>query len=277
MVVSGAFALDAWAGGWLQPLNQPLVVNSGFLANNCGHPEYGSYISGYYHLGLDLNASAGTVVYSIGNGTVYAVQTGWPGTAVFVKHTAADGTDFVAVYGHVDSTLSVTNDVAAGQQIGTVYNQGGNSHLHFGTRATVSAAAGNGQMPCGSWPDTNGYADPLVFLPAHPASIAPPTPSTEGDSDMTDLIYWANPDLGPRFDSGGVVVETNTLWYQQCPGAPLFALTGNQPVAPAHPTTIEKDAFYETRATLLGKRYAASAAKIGALIQYRGIATSVTL
>lgn len=156
-------------GGWASPLDPMPGISAGFKANDCGHPEYGTYTGhGDYHLANDYGVGGGADVFAIGPGNVVAVQTGWPGSAVFIVHTDANGHQFLAVYAHIVNVVT-DSTVAKGQKIGDVYNWGGNSHLHFGIRdATVPAASNNGNMPCSSWPNTNGYVDPMPFLSSHP-------------------------------------------------------------------------------------------------------------
>ena len=169
------------SGGWIAPVNPMPATSAGFLANNCGFPAYGSYVTDdngvpQYHLGIDLDTPdypTLTPVRAIGAGTVIDRQEDWPGSAIFIRHTAADGSQFVAVYGHLRNAIPDGGTVTSGQRVGDVFD----NHAHLGIRPGTSVAADhNGQMPCpGNWttstgPDKNGFVDPLPYLNAHPAS-----------------------------------------------------------------------------------------------------------
>jgi hypothetical protein len=197
-------------GQWMQPLDTLPAPSSGFLANNCGHPGYGTYVSGEYHIANDYPKAANTPVFSIGTGVVVAVQTNWPGSAVFVKYRSVDGTSFLAVYGHINSSAAAGTNIGIGGQLGTVYNWGTNSHLHFGIRAAIAPAAkDNGSRPCSAWPSPNGYVNPLPYLSAHPRiypSTTPPTPTP------------SPPQAGP-----GVGQNAVHMGSQLNPGESLFA------------------------------------------------------
>ncbi len=271
---SAAFALPTWVGGWAQPLNRSLSVNSGFLANNCGYPGYGDYVNNDYHTGVDLYAEAGEAVYAIGAGAVFAIDTGWEGNplskAVYIKHTAGDGTQFLAVYGHVDSSLSVGAAISAGQSIGSVHNWYA-THLHFGIRTSLSNSGRNGAQSCGNWPSTSGpftndYVDPEPFLIAHPLAASMPT--NQGDTDVTDIIYFAS--SGSPYTTNGVktpavTIVLNSMWYQERPGAPLFKITDN------YVGSIEYSGFLGARFSVSNAgRYVTTPTAIGQLIELRG-------
>jgi murein DD-endopeptidase MepM/ murein hydrolase activator NlpD len=110
------------------------------------------------HKGYDYAYSYGDPVYSIGNGKVIeAVNTynkqdyasSWEnigshiGNFVAILHTAADGTTYTSLYGHLSKVSVSKNDsVSKGQKIGEAGNtgstwpmerngDGGGSHLHF--------------------------------------------------------------------------------------------------------------------------------------------------
>jgi len=89
---------------------------------------------------------------------------------------------------------------------------------------------------------------------------------------MTDLIYYADTVQGPRYSQGSITVELESMWYQECPGAPLYPLTAGLAYT-ATAAILEYGAFSATRSALMAKRYATSAAQIAALIQLRGTTT----
>jgi len=149
-----------------------------------------------------------------------------------------------------------------------------------GQLIAISGASGNGSESgyaahlhvSGLFNGTNLDIQPYlteVFPP-----ITPPTPDDE-DPDMTDLIYYADQTLGPRFVAGAVSVEVESMWYQECLGAPLYPLTGNAAYT-STAASLEYQAFAATRTAVTAKRFAASAAAIGSLIQLRGTTTKPT-
>ncbi|MFE2477345.1 peptidoglycan DD-metalloendopeptidase family protein [Streptomyces sp. NPDC059389] len=97
------------------------------------HAGGGMWSSGS-HTGIDFHAASGTTVHAVGLGTV--VEAGWGGAYgnnVVIKH--ADGT--YTQYGHMSSlSVSVGDQVTAGQQIGLSGSTGNSSgpHLHFEAR-----------------------------------------------------------------------------------------------------------------------------------------------
>ena len=120
---------------------------------------------------------------------------------------------------------------------------------------------------------TLGGASTLYYRPNY-------TGASTGDAeqegtDMTDLIYYADSALGPRYASGTNVVELESMWYQECVGAPLYPLTAGLAYN-ATAAFYEYGAFMSTRSAVQAKRYAMSAAQIGALIALRGKTTKPT-
>lgn len=185
---SPSFALSEWVGGWTRPLDQALSVNTGFLGNECGYPEFGGYVSGQYHTGLDLQANSPSPVRAIGVGTVFGIQdSGWDvGSAVYVQHTASDGTQFLSVYGHISRAVGPGDSITAGQLVGTVAPWPNSAHLHFGIRTSLGMSGRNGSQSCGTWPYTNDYVNPEPFLAAHPASGV--AQIVDGDEELMRYI-----------------------------------------------------------------------------------------
>ncbi|MFJ4682578.1 M23 family metallopeptidase [Streptomyces sp. NPDC091377] len=110
-------------------------------------PVGGSYVSTSYqansglwssgsHTGIDFHASVGTVIQSVGSGTV--VEAGWGnayGNQVVIKMN--DGT--YTQYAHLSSiSVSAGQVVEPGQQIGLAGDTGNvtGAHLHFEARST---------------------------------------------------------------------------------------------------------------------------------------------
>jgi murein DD-endopeptidase MepM/ murein hydrolase activator NlpD len=143
----------------------------------------GCYLLGLYHNGFDMffnngKDAFGMPVYAIATGTVKYVSSGpssgWTsgGTAniaLVILHTASDGTQFFAVYGHLQQSLNVYqvgDVVTGGTQIGTIGSLDTGNHVHFGIfpNLTRMPASHWGNLPNSSWPDTNGAVDPLNWI-----------------------------------------------------------------------------------------------------------------
>ncbi|MCZ4560951.1 M23 family metallopeptidase [Rhodococcus sp. IEGM 1401] len=100
-------------------------------------PAQGTYTSnfgtrwGVLHAGVDVANAIGTPIYAVADGKV--IDSGpAAGFGMWVRVQHADGT--ITVYGHIDtSTVTVGQDVMAGDQIATMGNRGFSTgpHLHF--------------------------------------------------------------------------------------------------------------------------------------------------
>lgn len=135
-----------------------------------GNPDYAfeQFISGWgYHVGEDVCQQVGMPVYAAADGQVmYSAQTPgsyrW-GNLIIIQHQNIDGSTAVSLYGHLgtDRRVSVGNNVAKGQRIGTVgpsdyyINGGWSPHLHFGIHPG-SYGAGIGTYA----PWVHGYENP---------------------------------------------------------------------------------------------------------------------
>ncbi|THA57202.1 M23 family metallopeptidase [Streptomyces sp. A1136] len=130
-------------------------------------PIDGSYVSTQYkaggsmwssgsHTGIDFHAGEGTTVHAVGAGTI--VEAGWGGAYgnnVVIRHN--DGT--YTQYGHLLSlSVSVGDQVTAGQQIGISGSTGNASgpHLHF--EARTGATYGTD-------------IDPVAYLRSHGVNV----------------------------------------------------------------------------------------------------------
>ena len=85
-----------------------------------------------WHTGLDIYATAGSVVFPIANGRVLENRTG-AGYGVDSKFLLVDHGGLFAYYGHISSPLRAGDSVVAGQQIGNVveYTTKKETHLHL--------------------------------------------------------------------------------------------------------------------------------------------------
>jgi hypothetical protein len=180
--------------GFYKPLGTVGTPSScgSFLGQDTDHG--GCYkFSGTYHTGMDILASYGSPVFAIASGVVADVNTSptWgPGlVAVMILHTLNDGTQFIALYGHVVSGLQKGDLVSGGVQFAYVghYEPGnpGNDHLHFAIHPNPTPPTNNlGNMDYSHWPGgtvtsvknlvetsesqanfiTNGFVDPADFI-----------------------------------------------------------------------------------------------------------------
>jgi hypothetical protein len=161
-----AVSPNTTATGLFYPaLGWPLNVCGKWLGQSSPH---GCYLSGYYHIGFDMMNGAGSPVYAISRGTVVRVSlNGWGSgnVALLIRHTLEDGTEYVALYGHIVTSLREGDRVSGGVEIGTVGYWSGGNHLHFGVLPNTAIPASNlGMMPNSSWPYTNGFVDPLNWI-----------------------------------------------------------------------------------------------------------------
>jgi hypothetical protein len=168
LMAASAGAQETMSSGWVWPTGSSDINNYlGWLGYNS--PSYP------YHLAKDMANPVGDAVYAIGDGEILASRTdvgGYgpnytPGGAVIIRHQAADGTWFTALYGHLDSPRGV-GAVVAGEVIGNsnAWNPG---HVHFGIHVGYDLEATNPWR--GYTHDTGvtyGFTDPLPFLQAHP-------------------------------------------------------------------------------------------------------------
>ncbi|GMV43741.1 MAG: hypothetical protein AMXMBFR64_54570 [Myxococcales bacterium] len=135
------------------------------------------------HTGVDLKASAGTVVKASAAGTVklvYSAGAGW-GSAILVEHKDASGAAYVTQYMHVNSSVSTGATVKAGQKLGTIAAIT-SPHLHFAVwnapyastaqrgalpNCSVSGACSNGTCFDGKYTDPawpSKFVNPLSYL-----------------------------------------------------------------------------------------------------------------
>ncbi len=124
---------------------------------------YGAVYTGSYHAGEDWYRgwSAYQPVYAIGNGVVRYASGSYPGNVVIIEHSLSNGETWYSMYGHVYAGVSVGQSVSRRQQIATIYDQGGNSHLHFEIRNFYIRDEVNGaNSACGNhrnYPPGPGY------------------------------------------------------------------------------------------------------------------------
>jgi hypothetical protein len=109
--------------------------------------------------------------------------------------------------------------------------------------------------------------DPLLYINTGAGAVPDEYPE---DYDMTDIVYYT---VSGTYNSGGISVVTGSMWYQECPGAPLFPLSNNTHYYNNVAMATEYEAWSAHKAEVGAKRHATTAANIGALIALRGQAT----
>ncbi|RRR68240.1 MAG: hypothetical protein EI684_17835, partial [Candidatus Viridilinea halotolerans] len=129
--------------------------------------------------------SAHEPVYAIGHGVVKFASGDYPGNVVVIEHILPNNEIWYSMYGHVYADVAVNQAVSRGQQIARIFDDGGNSHLHFeirdfyirdeinGANAACSQhrnyPPGPGYWPrCGGTgtPPDKGWVDPSAFIQA---------------------------------------------------------------------------------------------------------------
>ena len=159
-------------------------------------PGWNSYImqnyanrggSGWYnnraHSGIDMalnsGATAGAPVYAAADGVVRCVvNANYPGWVTVIEHTLGDGSKKYTQYGHTSApSVALNATVTRGQQIATILNQAGNSHLHFEVRnwlywqGNTANCYGPGYAEGTYQPDQQGWANPVDWHYGHRAAF----------------------------------------------------------------------------------------------------------
>ena len=165
-----AHAAQIWAqageADWFgYPLGDPFPYQAGYSLLQ-PWAEYNRRDNNKCHAGEDWwespgSPTAGDTVTAAANGVVrYAQDTDYPGTVVVIEHQLPDGNLLYTQYGHLDVDLAVAPDdiVSQGDPLGTVLDQGDNSHLHFEVRDFLTDPDINpGWAPGpGYWPPDGG-------------------------------------------------------------------------------------------------------------------------
>lgn len=105
------------------------------------------------HSGSDWAAPAGTAVFAICDGTVDQIVGGsadvWNEVTIVRCQNVSGYPSLFAYYGHMNRSVARGQAVSRGQQIGTIGNLGGNSHLHFSLNTTTAVTNGWGYIDLG--------------------------------------------------------------------------------------------------------------------------------
>ncbi|MDQ3687603.1 MAG: M23 family metallopeptidase, partial [Acidobacteriota bacterium] len=225
----GQSSVQQTSTGFYYPLGRSSWNKTGgtWLGRDAAHDTDGPppYTKDFYHLGVDMPANDGSSVYAISDGTIWSISTGGWGTgniALVIKHTLSDGSEFLALYGHVRSNLNIGNAVAAGTKIAEIgpYPEGGD-HLHFGVRPTVTfpqvvniPPIGYGRADNSYWPSTNGFVDPVDWI-----RTKPPEGSVACSNDSSEN-YRNKYGVTPLHPNGTLIKEASN--------ATVYVLQGGQ-------------------------------------------------
>lgn len=183
------------------------------------------YLSGKYHLGVDMKLGYSEPVYAIGKGTLWFISdSGWDlsdvqnpkNCAAVVKHELHDGSKFTVVYGHLLCETLVFKiggaEIKAGDVIGYIGDWGNADHLHFGIvppGESWSDGSTLGMRPVSHWVTncakvkdcSNGFTDPVHFIETEWAYDRP----QEVQVSCQGGICWK-----PQ----GVACESASEWYR---------------------------------------------------------------
>jgi hypothetical protein len=138
----------------------------GWLARDAAHG--GCYTNGQYHIGADIDAPLGAPVYPVADGTVvFRSTSGWGSgnVGIAIRHYLSDGTPFIAVYGHIQTSAVAGSVVRAGVSFATVGPWSYGTHVHFGVAPGSTYPSGNlGTLSNSYWAWTNSFVDPLNWI-----------------------------------------------------------------------------------------------------------------
>ena len=169
--LSFAFAQAKTSTGFYYPLGRNTWSHGdgSWLARDTAHG--GNYFDNYYHIGEDMltiNNSLGDSVYAISAGVVTNIGTqgfGSGNVGVVIRHKLNDGSEFLALYGHVHTSKNVGDTVAAGEPFATIGYWSYGNHLHFGIHPSTQIPNSNwGMMPNSAWDSANGFVNPVDWI-----------------------------------------------------------------------------------------------------------------
>jgi murein DD-endopeptidase MepM/ murein hydrolase activator NlpD len=157
------------ATGFFYPTGVDSWAKTGgtWLGRDADHDTDGapSYTSGFYHLGVDIPVPRNHSVYAISNGTIlYRSVNGWgdDNIALAIKHRLADGTEFLAIYGHIRTSLGVGERVSGGVKFAEVGPFPESiDHLHFAIHPALNVPQMWGRAGNSSWSQTFGHVNPV--------------------------------------------------------------------------------------------------------------------
>lgn len=164
------------ADAWRLPMENAVMVQPFGV-----HPEwwkkysfcYATDYANLFHAGEDWAARGGSPVYAAANGIVEWYNpwyNTYPGRIVILRHQLPDGSQVYSMYGHLDNVEVIEGQtVSIGTQIGTILNQGYNSHLHWEIRDFADGSficnfRGGPGYTYPHEPEHYGYTNPSAFV-----------------------------------------------------------------------------------------------------------------
>lgn len=183
LALSAAQSANA-ASVWDQTVVHPLPTGRMLPGDRCRFGSSNCAGNGV-HLGTDLMAPAGTTVVAMCAGVVRHNNTTsasiW-NSKVIIEHTCGGHFQAQPVfghYGHIQSSLQVGAQVQAGQALGTLKNDGANSHLHMGLAYSIHTSDWGYAAGTSDWLD---FAAVVSRPTARPSVVAPGQGSAQGAS-----------------------------------------------------------------------------------------------
>jgi hypothetical protein len=152
------------------------IMNSGLPGDS---PCYNKKMSEIWHAGEDWFVAANTPVKAVADGiVVFADPTySYPGRVIIIKHALPDSSTVYSMYGHlgmINGSVFVGANVVKGATIGTVLDQGNNTHLHWEIRTfedgSLICSRSGKPGPGYTYPDrpgTKGYLNPSEYVRNH--------------------------------------------------------------------------------------------------------------
>jgi len=230
LFITTANAIDRTATGFYYPTGTSSLGN--YADWLLAYPDYP--YENKYHIGKDIDADAPNPVYAIADGTVIGISyNGW-GTGnvgVFVRHELMDESQFVALYGHVRTSVSINDPVTKGVSFATIgpYSP---DHLHFGIHPGGSMPSSPyGKLPLPVTPPYNGWVNPINWIttnapeggfkcsyvshsidetgPYHPGDIINCHITFQNDGTAT----WSNNDQSGTYVELASCNESGTIGY----------------------------------------------------------------
>lgn len=211
--------------------------NNGYDVQNTRLPDENSECFGVnwrelWHAGEDwfelgnTAGMAGDPVFAVADGKVQYISPPTydyrPGAVIILAHRLPDNSITYSMYGHLDPNeikVYELQEVVRGQQIGRVYDQGWNSHLHWEVRSFE-----DGSNLCPILPGS-GVPGPGYSYPDHPGTIGYYNPSAyvlnQGTSsndhvsvaliiDATGSMSWNDPN-GLRKEAAKAFVDATQI------------------------------------------------------------------
>jgi murein DD-endopeptidase MepM/ murein hydrolase activator NlpD len=203
-----AHAVQPGANGWYWPTGQTITSHDGWMQYR---PWYTEGVG--WHLAIDICRPYGSPVHALSDGVVLESRLdvggygpgGGDGGAMVVAYTAADGTPFKALYGHImDNRFVKGQRVRAGDVLAWL-NAYDPPHVHFGIHPGMAYPAPIPAFPnakyvgiwmghtheysvdgAGVWhAEIYGWTDPVQFLNDHAAP--PVTKDTTPPVTVSDV------------------------------------------------------------------------------------------